>query len=45
MFKSTVDNQCKYRNLLFKREKKNSCNFFKAFCEMKPLLKIEYICF
>lgn len=40
MFKSTVDNQCKYMSLLFKIEK-ISCEFFKAFCEMKPLFKIK----
>lgn len=44
MFKTTVDNLCKYMNLLFEREK-NSCKFFKAFCEMKPLFKIKYIDF
>lgn len=44
MFKTIVDNQCKYMNLLLKREK-NSRKFFKAFCEMKALFKIKYIHF
>lgn len=33
MFKSTVDNQCKYRNLLFKREKKIVVIFSKHFAK------------
>lgn len=38
MFKTTVHNQGKCMNLLLKR-KKNTYNFFKAFCVVKPLFK------
>lgn len=44
MFKTAVDNQCKYMYLLFKR-KKISYKFFKAFCETKALFKIKYVHF